>query len=153
MTAVVDMTGQTFGRLTALRQVPCPIKYTSDGYRRNAWWECKCSCGNMTTRTGRSLRHGTVLSCGSSVHERAGTDRTSLGVDLTGRTFGFLTVQSRGRPLNYDSLSYDHRKRNWWLCRCICGTVKAVAAHHLINGHTTSCGCKGRNYKPLLMAA
>jgi len=35
---VIDITGQRFGRLTVLEQVPVPPFYAT----RNAWWKCKC---------------------------------------------------------------------------------------------------------------
>lgn len=55
--------------------------------------------------------------------------------DITGRVFGRLTVlgfvEKRGRRL-------------FWLCRCQCGTCKAVSRNHLSSGHAQSCGCLRR---------
>ena len=31
--------------------------------------------------------------------------------------------------------------RAYWLCRCACGTRRAVPSNHLRSGHTKSCGC------------
>ena len=52
----------------------------------------------------------------------------TLKEDLTGRTFGRLTV-----------LSYVDKGR--WLCQCECGTKKIVSGHNLKIGATKSCGC------------
>lgn len=53
--------------------------------------------------------------------------------DLTGRTFGKLTVVSR---------SYDSSNRiTSYQCRCSCGSVIVVRHGNLQNGHTKSCGC------------
>ena len=55
--------------------------------------------------------------------------------DLTGKKFGRLTV-----------IKFDHKykRRMYWLCKCDCGAEKVVAAGHLKNGHTQSCGCYAR---------
>lgn len=51
--------------------------------------------------------------------------------DLTGRTFGELTV-----------LSYAGK--SLWKCQCSCGTIKNIHAQSLKSGRTTSCGCRRR---------
>lgn len=56
--------------------------------------------------------------------------------DLTGQTFGKLTVVSfAGR---------DNRRRGMWLCKCECSNEKTVAGCHLTSGNTKSCGCSSR---------
>ena len=57
--------------------------------------------------------------------------------DLTGQTFGYLTVLERAE--NYYTAS-GHSKV-MWKCRCKCGTVKNITAEQLISGSTKSCGC------------
>lgn len=59
--------------------------------------------------------------------------------DLTGKQFGRWTVLYRVKaPSNNKS------KSAYWLCRCECGTVKAVIAQNLNNGSSVSCGCWNR---------
>lgn len=53
-------------------------------------------------------------------------------IDLTGKTFGRLTVISRNGSKN---------KSANWMCRCECGNVLSVNGCHLRSGHTKSCGC------------
>lgn len=53
--------------------------------------------------------------------------------DLTGQTFGRLTV------LSLDPAS--HSKKTLWSCQCECGNIKSVLGTMLRNGHTSSCGC------------
>lgn len=53
--------------------------------------------------------------------------------DLTGRTFGKLTVISLAR--------FTPRRRAIWLCHCACGVDKEVSSKHLLDGGTRSCGC------------
>ena len=53
--------------------------------------------------------------------------------NLTGRVFGRWTV-----------LRLDHVRPSrirYWLCRCICGTQRAVSSGNLKNGTSASCGC------------
>lgn len=55
-------------------------------------------------------------------------------IDLTGQTFGRLTVV----------LASDKRAADGgmiWTCLCECGTFSAVYTGNLRKGHTTSCGC------------
>lgn len=55
--------------------------------------------------------------------------------DLTGQTFGRLTVLGRG----------EHKGRHrLWSCRCTCGAEKDVLGFNLKSGITTSCGCYRR---------
>jgi hypothetical protein len=53
-----DITGEQFGRLTALRTTN---KRDSDGAVR---WLCQCDCGRRTEVTGRDLRKRLQRSCG-----------------------------------------------------------------------------------------
>lgn len=52
--------------------------------------------------------------------------------DLQGKQFGRLTV-----------LEFSHKKNGhyFWLCKCECGTVKAINSSSLKSGHVNSCGC------------
>lgn len=56
--------------------------------------------------------------------------------DLTGMVFGRWTV-----------LGYAGRSKTGltkWMCRCKCGTVKAIQGTGFANGHSRSCGCSYR---------
>jgi hypothetical protein len=60
-------------------------------------------------------------------------------LDLTGRRFGRLVVESRVG---------SRRGNGWtlplWSCRCDCGTGKPVTSTALLGGGTLSCGCLNR---------
>lgn len=62
MAKVVDMTGQTFGRLTVIERAPAPVYYGGNG--KYAWWRCRCECGTVFDVRGSSLRDGFTKSCG-----------------------------------------------------------------------------------------
>lgn len=58
--------------------------------------------------------------------------RGALLVDLTGRTFGCLTVLGFADRV---------RRSSRWLCQCSCGGSKVVRGSLLLNGDCASCGC------------
>lgn len=53
--------------------------------------------------------------------------------DLTGKTFGKLTVLRRGGSNKFGNVI--------WFCSCSCGETHTVSGGNLLNGGTTSCGC------------
>ncbi len=72
MSAVIDLTGQTFGRLTVLERGPM-----RPGGRRPAVWVCRCRCGAVTTVASASLRDGRTVSCGCRMAETAQANMTT----------------------------------------------------------------------------
>lgn len=52
-------------------------------------------------------------------------------IDLTGKTFGRLTVAGYGG-------------KGFWWCKCNCGTAKRINGASLRGGRTESCGCHHR---------
>ena len=57
-------------------------------------------------------------------------------IDLTGQTFGRWKVIGKAPNGGYGC--------GWWLCRCNCGTERAVAGGGLRDGRSSSCGCLHR---------
>lgn len=53
-------------------------------------------------------------------------------IDLTGRTFSFLTVTSEAPKLGISRR---------WHCKCVCGKEPITHGNHLLSGTTKSCGC------------
>lgn len=53
--------------------------------------------------------------------------------DLTGKTFGYLTVIERAET--------RHSKTRW-LCKCKCGNYTTTITYRLLHNITTSCGCR-----------
>jgi hypothetical protein len=60
---LVDLTGQTFGRLTVAGRAA-----ENDPYRK-ARWDCICSCGGSVTVRSYDLRSGNTVSCGCYKYE------------------------------------------------------------------------------------
>lgn len=56
-----DITGKTFGELTAIRRVE---DFVGRGNYRRTQWLFKCSCGNEIKALAVNVKHGKTLSCG-----------------------------------------------------------------------------------------
>jgi hypothetical protein len=123
-----NLTGQKFGRLTALY-----IDYkTPKNNGGSLMWLCKCDCGNIKTIDSHSLVSGGTKSCGCLHDEIAALNlnvkNRSPKVNIIGGVFGKLTVIKE----------LDNGK---WLCECECGNKTEVKTGNLIYGGTKSCGC------------
>lgn len=126
-----DLTGQSFGSLTAIR----PTDQTRNGY---TIWECRCDCGrpnclHIVYRPSRLLKTNKYNDCDCEKR------RHPLFNDLTGRRFGMLTVLSEA-PLTKEGHTV-------WNCLCDCGNVVQVEGRQLLSGNRISCGCQRRKYE------
>ncbi len=66
----INLAGRRFGRLVVI----CRSTITKD---RNAWWNCKCDCGQTIDTRSNSLRRGDTKSCGC-LHRETGTDNLKV---------------------------------------------------------------------------
>lgn len=107
--------GLTFGFLTVIKRIEDSEEVS--GYT-NIKWLCKCTCGKEKIYRGYDLINGVIKSCGCARSRR---------LDLSGRTFGTLTV--------------DHYiPHTGWLCKCICGNEVVKSSHYLIQYPDLNCG-------------
>lgn len=51
-----NLINKRFGRLVVVEELP--------KQKRNAFWKCKCDCGNYSSCTSGNLKSGKILSCG-----------------------------------------------------------------------------------------
>lgn len=146
MSKIKDLTGLKFGRLTVIKRLE---NFRQENGRTRTRWLCKCDCGNDYIADGDHIKYGNVVSCGCLKNEksaermsrRRGIHNTANTEDLTGRTFGELTVESFA--------GYYKRKARW-NCVCSCGRKCVVNANHLLRGNIKSCKCKTRSQQELL---
>lgn len=111
-----DLTGKQFHNWTVLGRSPVADKYRS--YK----WICKCTCGTIKEVAASSLRSGDSKSCGC--HKANRLNRNLIG-------------QRYGRWIVIDYANYIvNNSRRWraWLCKCDCGTIRAVTESSLIAG-------------------
>lgn len=65
-----------------------------------------------------------------------GNPHRNYAPDLTGRTFGNLTVIGKLQPIEEKG-----KRAGMSLCRCSCGNIVSCRNNSLKSGLTTSCGC------------
>lgn len=136
MSKLIDLTGQTFGRLTVLkRDTERQIK------SQQAYWICQCQCGKIKSVKGSSLRRGEIQSCGCYRAERIMESKIKNGTidNLIGRRFGLLTVIEKDIEKTKNSKSGIY-----WKCICDCGNTITVQSSNLKRkdeNRTISCGC------------
>lgn len=120
----IDISGQKFGKLTAIKIVEhcgahIPVK-----------WLCICDCGKEKTVDSQLLRRGLITDCGCSVKDR-----------LVGEKIGRLTViKNSGKKMGGNII---------WECRCDCGKIVEVSSGNLNASRknaTLSCGCLRREH-------
>lgn len=161
-----DLTGRRFGKLVVTGYVrldkPMIIKHKFKAkdckseievnrlYKNGSYYICQCDCGNVSYVKKSSLVGGKTTSCGCMKRNcsKAGCNMRGKSCDLTGQTFGNLTVIKQVD--DYISPKGNHAKR--YLCQCACGNHIEVQAGNLKSGNTVacshSCPCKKKKYKP-----
>ena len=125
----IDITGKKFNHWTVIKRAP-------NNKRGDAMWLCECDCDAHTQQIvkGSSLRSGHSKSCGCLKKQTAAEIGRKNSIDLTGKTFGLLTVLEKG---------YSKNQQIYWKCQCSCKdkTIVYVSSAKLKSGHTKSCGC------------
>lgn len=109
-----DLTGQTFGRLTVLKQAE---DYVNPKGRHYARWLCQCSCGSKPfSINGYSLtkRNGTK-SCGCLIKETLSKNNKRYNTyDLVSQDYG-IGYTSKGEEFWFDKEDYDLIRQYCWL--------------------------------------
>lgn len=114
-----NLVGRRFERLLVLE--PAIVST----YRETAWL-CICDCKNTKVVKHSDLLSLRVRSCGCLQRERSSSD-------LTGKTFGKLTVTGKT----------GERRNGYvvWECECECKNITTATTKALISETKRSCGC------------
>lgn len=119
---IIDLTGQTFGKLTVIKK----------DESKSGRWLCKCSCGNPELKSiaGQSLKKNKLPSC-----------RRCLQYEMIGQKYGHLTVLEV--DLEYQKEHNIKKFKPFLKCQCDCEdkTIITVNGYSLRSGNTISCGC------------
>lgn len=110
-----DITGQTFGRLRAVR------------YMGSSLWKCVCECGGVSYVKTSNLTNGHTQSCGCMAKEQSAINGAKVK-DLTGQRFGKL-------------VAIRYLGKSKWELKCDCGNLTTAHQSNLHKGQKTSCGC------------
>lgn len=120
-TSPEEIIGKKVGTLTPISSIPA-----EPGGRTK--WKCICDCGRETLIPQNRLIGGKQKTCGHC------SKLTGLFRDLTGKTYGALTVLERAPNIG---------KRTAWHCKCgHCGSIKIIKGNALVTGNSKSCGCQ-----------
>ncbi len=95
-----DLTGQRFGRLTAIR----PVRV----WKNQPGWECVCDCGAMHSTMTNLLTRGLTKSCGCWKREvlRRNGDQTRHGMKYTPTYKAWGSMKERCLRPNHKSYAY-----------------------------------------------
>lgn len=105
----IDITGQTFGRLTPLHPTD---RRDSCG---SILWLCQCDCGNTTAASTPHLRSGHTKSCGC--HRRQSIKERSTTHGMTGTPLHSIWITMKQRCLNRNATGYpDYGGRGITIC-------------------------------------
>jgi hypothetical protein len=135
MPSAIDMTGQKYGRLTAIGID------TSTGKRL---WRFACDCGTEKTINAAMVRSGKTSSCGCLRRETTASNRFR---DLHGLRVGRLLVLHQLDSRNSHGAIQ-------WACACDCGEATVMTTGKLRKKNPTlSCGCLQREFARALGAS
>ena len=127
----IDLTDQIFNRWTVIERDLSKLSF------KRIYWLCQCICGNKGSIQSSHLKSGHSKSCGclnrEQVSKRFKGKSSANFVDFTGQIFERWTVIKRDltKPNN----------KSFWICKCICGSIRSVSGQSLHEGISKSCGC------------
>jgi hypothetical protein len=108
MGAFIDLTGQTFGRLTVIERVEDRIDASG---RRKAMWSCACQCGNTVQVHSGNLRSGNTKGCGCTRTEATRAANATHGMSRTTTYHIWRTMMARcANPKNNKFKIYGGRE-------------------------------------------
>ena len=116
-TVFKDITGQKFGKLTALEY------FTNE--EGKTFWKCKCDCGNITIVQRNNLVNGHTQSCGCIAYSIGETNIANIlnknnikfikeyvFSDLPNRRYDFY-LPELNRLIEFDGEQHFNFKKNW----------------------------------------
>lgn len=130
--AKLDITGQRWGRLVAVKHVGYTEKKNGERMMRQSVWLWQCDCGNTKEIPATEVKHGGTRSCGCMATEHITNLRKE---DITGHKFGRLTAL---RPTDR---RIERRGDVIWELQCECGDLVYKSINELRSGRVLSCGC------------
>lgn len=97
----IDITGQKFGRLTAIKKNGFDVSPS----RKHIKWDCLCDCGNFTNTRVNALKSGGTISCGCAV-----VGNVKHGLSKTSEYLVWNNIKARcNNPKNTEYKNYGER--------------------------------------------
>lgn len=136
--AVKDLTGQTFGKLTVLKQATKEEIITSGKTGATllcSHWHCLCSCGNSQIFRGTSLSASNYSQCSICAKQYR------IQQTIIKNRISYKGIKNNRLEIIAD-LNEKDLKGNWLcLAKCECGNEIKRPGVYIKNGNTKSCGC------------
>lgn len=110
----VDLTGQRFGRLIAIKRTD---DYISPSNKPSVMWECRCDCGNKCVVSSSSLRTGHTISCGCyfiEVAREKGKNSKKYNLYNLDNDYGICYAHNTGEEILFDLEDYNKIKQYCW---------------------------------------
>jgi hypothetical protein len=107
MAAILDLSGQRFGRLIALERI---------ARRGDSYWRCQCDCGRLCEVRRGSLLSGHTKSCSCLISETNREKKTMHGLRTTSEYVAWISMKNR--CFNSKSKHYiDYGGRGITVCK------------------------------------
>jgi hypothetical protein len=135
-----DQTGERYGKLTITRQASKKELISKGLFGKGAYWWVQCACGrDEILKEGKTFtrkdRDQSIMSClVCSQRTRARKERNKFVDSFMDKQFGYLTVIREWSSDKHRSLQF--------MCICKCGNTSTPQSQALLDGRSTSCGCK-----------
>lgn len=111
MSKMIDLTGYIFGRLTVIRR---DYEKQSIFSSKEAYWLCKCDCGNLSSIRSHALRSGKTKSCGCiSVEKVIERSKKFNKFDLNSKEYA-IGYTVKGEEFYFNKEHYDRVKNLCW---------------------------------------
>lgn len=115
----IDLTGQRFGSLVALKKVPPPNNVKN---KTKSYWLCKCDCGNQKVISQYHLKSGNISSCECLQKKRISEFNSNAkkkynNYDLESEEYG-VGYDVNGKQFIFDKDDFEKFKKYCWhICR------------------------------------
>ena len=116
MGALIDLTGQRFGRLVVIGREDNYI--SPSGKCRCTRWSCKCDCGGYCVVNADALKKGKTKSCGcfqkenlNKINKHGAIKKNSF--KIIGKTV-YITVKNSKESVLCDLEDWEHLKKYYW---------------------------------------
>lgn len=146
---LIDLTGQTFGRLTVIERAANRGRVT--------YWRCQCECGRWRTASSQHLRDGRSHFCGTACTEAAGRrpwprdPRVMVGSDgsIVGRAGRPLTPQANVHGYLVVSIWDGQTWRTRTVHSIVCETFHGLRPEGLLALHNNGdqLDCRAENLR------
>lgn len=123
MQKLIDITGQTFNRLTV-------TSFSHKTTRRRIYWNALCECGKETKVRGDSLKNGEVKSCGCLTQDVL---HSQIGENNPNWKGGVCTEYHLARThVDYRKWRKAVLERDDYTCKKCKQKFKALHIHHIL---------------------